>query len=236
MRSSQGVLIISQHPLLLPLSKSSTESHVLELSQLKQGGIHDLPINATPSNTMCDNVLMTVPFAVAHSASHSCLKCTTFKTSALPVHTFTSQIYFTETLVEVTWSIPSCHLDSVVLTEEGLLHFIKFSALPTIFSLSFDYQEDALLNISHTASENVHVIITRQSFLEDCEKVWLGNIIAGIPDAVVQGMGSSLEIVKAIASQFYERNIEQTGAEVISQWLLICNDCICMVKDDTDKK
>ena len=75
--------------------------------------------------------------------------------------------------------------------------------------------------------------------METCKSSWYDHIIAGIPDELLCGIGSTLEVIRRLAIHLYKRNIQERVESAVSPWLLMCNDHVCMVHErrkDRDKK
>jgi hypothetical protein len=240
MRSNQGISAINQSPLLLPLGyQSTTHSQVLLMEQL--GDTCDVTCKTEqPSLSSLESVnnsgiVMAVPSTMIHNAAHSCPKCT--KNTSVITHTLSSQIPFIDTTpITIKWNIPSHRLNYITTLHDSTLDFIHMSSLTLICSLSMDYTDNSLLNFTHTASDNLHIIITKHSLMESCRNNWPKSIIGSVPDLALSGMGSSLEIVKSLGKHFYQRNVEEKGEADVSPWLLICNDRVCMVQERRNDK
>ena len=234
-------MAVNKPPSLLPVissssvAPSSTHSFVVPLEFLKQGLTLPSPVNS-PLISL-NNVVLTVSSSVAHNASHSCPKCSlnspTERSSPI-THTFTSILTFNSSAITIHWSIPTNKLTLVSIGVDQTLNYIKFSSEPTIFSLSLDQNGSALLNLSHTARNNLHIIVTKQSLLEPYIHSWPNNIIVALPDTFINGLGSTLQCIKCLGQQLYERNVQEWGVSNVSPWLLLCDDNVCMVQEKID--
>ena len=132
----------------------------------------------------------------------------------------------------------------------GTKHTLEYIKLPVsssapviipIFSISPDLKDSALLNLSHSAPDNLHFIITKMSNFSVYQKSWPQHIISGLPDHLFSSIGSCLNAVKTLAQWNYQQNVSGLasmagGSGSVLPWILIMDDSVCMVQDGEEEK
>ena len=175
------------------------------------------PSPLPPSSFFSSSTPHTTPLTLSqyalHDSTHSCAACSASK-KALPVATVASAKLFSQTFpmscdrhVTVRWYIPPsmtkyCVLDVekrvlerlCLLTEpverldtqdENLFHLLP------VFTPSVGRDSTALLNLAHSRSDGLHVVVTTGQDMAGYMRAWPGHMIMSFPDNEASGRGQS---------------------------------------------
>lgn len=256
MRSCRGVTAITSPPVLLPMVRhtppsspsTTTFSPVVSLEYLISSRNNEMatpPYHPSPrpvQDMKQNTVLISAHPTIVHDSSHSCPKCSS-SSSTEPKSNYivSSSLQCDSASLTVQWSIPSSKTDSVVMASNHTIDYIKFPSVDSpdpcvpIFSVSPDLKESALLNMSHTAENHVHVVVTKSSNFSAYHSAWPSHIIAALPDCVFKGTGSCLNAIKALGQWNYLQNAAKSKS-VVFPWLLVLGDSVCMVLREAGEK
>ena len=261
LRSSRGVAAIAKPPIVLPMVRHTPPpspmatifSPIVSVEYLTSS-IHDHgnPSHFCPStlDTKQNSVLINAHPSISHDSFHSCPKCSSASPSSNEPKTsvnyiLSSMLQCNSSSLSVQWSIPSSKTDLVVIATNNTIECIRLPpndsshrSVP-IFSISPDLKESALLNLSHTAYDHLHIIITKSSNLSAYQNAWPTHVIVALPDYVFSGLGSCLNAVKCLGQWNYMQNIirnKNLSPLAVSPWLLTIDDSVCMILKETEEK
>lgn len=255
LRSSRGVTALNKLPNILPLIKTTPTSSPMATTYSPVVPINYLTSSdtmATPTSPrvfpLSPSIKQTIVQISAHSiishdSSHSCPKCSSV---SIESHKHSSSLHLSSTIhsqsdpLTVQWHIPSHKVKSVAMTSTNqTLDCVKLPLQTTpsnipIFSISPDLKDSALLNLSHTAENNLHVVVTKLYNFNSYKTTWPNHIIAALPDSVFLGVGSCINAILTLIDWNYSQNMtrltkDHVNASGLTPWALILNDAVCMV-------
>ncbi len=268
LRSSRGVAAIAKQPIVLPMVNHTPPSspmatifspivsvEYLTSSSRDHGDpnphgnlSHFCP--SSPSDTKPNSVLINAHPSIAHDSLHSCPKCSSVPPSSNESkpsvnYILSSMLQYNSSSLSIQWSIPSSKTDLVVMATNNTIECIRLPlndrthiSVP-VFSVSPDLCESALLNLSHTAEDNMHIIVTKLTNFSLYQNAWPTHVIAALPDYLFAGSGSCLNAVKCLGHWNYIQNIirnKSSSPSSVSPWLLIIDDSVCMILKETEEK
>lgn len=257
LHSLQGVMVVCD-PLAGSIflgegSSASLHSRIIPLEQLhslsSKTTVEGNPPKAAPVPT-CHTVPLS-PYT-AYDTTHSCTECAK-RMSSSHTHLVTSILPLeVEGSVTVQWHIPDSALKHFVLSpDRRTVERVRFptfkakdsksSSITPIITLSSGHEGMALLNLSHTGFDGLHVVATQASQFDSYRKVWPHVVIMGLPDSGCLGTGNTYHLTKAFAQHNYLLNAvaqqQESGQRTVWPFVLIRNDqCVMWKRIDISTK
>lgn len=264
LRSSRGVTALNTLPTVLPLIRTTPTSSPMAtmyspvvpmnylISLCDNAATPTSPLHCPLSPVKQTTVQISAQPTIIHDSSHSCPKCST---NSIDSKHFSSSFHLSSIIpchsdsLSVQWHIPSQKAKCIAMTTSNqTLECIKLPihATPTttpnipIFSISPDLKDSALLNLSHTAENNLHVVVTKMSNFDSYKTSWSNHIIAALPDSIFLGTGCCLNGILTLIEWNYSQNVtrlvkDQVNTSALMPWSLILSDTVCMVMNDGDE-
>ena len=194
----------------------------------------------------------------AYDATHSCTECIKRAMQSNHAHTLTSLLPLEgEGPLVLQWHVPEGALRHFVLSlDRRSIERLKLSTLKTkmadtkcpsvtsltpIITISVGLEAAALLNLSHTGFDGLHIVVTLASQFEAYRKVWPNTIIVGLPDMGCLGTGNTYHLTKTLAQHTYLLNMaahQESTQRTVWPFVLMKSDQCVMWKmiDSTAKR
>lgn len=235
---------------------SSMHSRIIEVDQLQTlcngTAVEGVPPKAVATPTSHTMSLPLSPYT-AYDATHSCTECVKRGMSSSHAHTLTSLLPLEgEGSLLLQWHVPEAALKHFVLSpDRRTIERVKLptlkakmadskcsTAMSPILTLSPSLETAALLNLSHTGFDGLHIVVTLASQFETYRKVWPHVTIVGLPDMGCLGTGNTYHLTKVLAQHNYHLAQQQEGTQrIVWPYILLKSDqCVMWKKIDSTAK
>ena len=159
---------------------------------------------ATLQNETRHTISLSIPPSVAYDFTHSCTDCSKYLRGSPVAHPeiLTSVLPTEQGHITIQWHVPTYQqkycvispdrrsLERLKLPTLRLSTKEKTQSLTSVFTMTLGRDSTGLLNLFHTLTDRLHVLVTSSGQFEKYCKAWPNHIVMALPDeGTLAGLG-----------------------------------------------